>query len=89
VFCRGLSPYDSLGRLDGKRRDISIKCGGVQVCPGDLVYADVDGIVVVPQDIADQVIEKAWHKVRGEDKVREELRSGKSVVETFEKYGIL
>ncbi|MEA3406948.1 MAG: RraA family protein [Chloroflexota bacterium] len=89
VFCTGLIPYDSLGRIDGKARGIPITCGGVHVRPGDLVFGDVDGVVVVPQEIADEVIEKAWEKVQGENKVREELRAGKSVVETFEKYGIL
>jgi len=89
TFCAGLSPYDSQGRMDGKERDIPIVCGGIRVCPGDLVYGDVDGVVVVPQDIADEVIQKSWEKVQGENTVREELRSGASVVKTFEKYGIL
>ncbi len=89
TFCAGLTPYDSLGRMDGKERDIPIECGGVKVNPGDLVYGDVDGVVVVPQEIADEVIAKAWEKVQGESTVREELRSGASVVKTFEKYGIL
>ena len=89
VFCTGLTPYDSMGRLDGKERNIPIVCGGIRVCPRDLLYADVDGIVVVPQGIADEVIARAWEKVQGENKVREELRAGASVVETFQKYGIL
>jgi len=89
VFCKGLSPYDSLGRMDGKERDIPVECGGVRVCPGDLVFGDVDGIVVVPQGIADEVIEKAWQKVQAESTVREELRSGAGVAETFKKYGVL
>ncbi len=89
TFCRGLTPYDSLGRMDVVDRDINIICGGIRVVPGDLVYGDVDGVVVVPQDMVDEVIAKAWEKVKGENTVREELRSGASVVKTFEKYGIL
>lgn len=89
TFCRGLTPYDSLGRMDVVDRDINIICGGIRVVPGDLVYGDVDGVVVVPQDMVDEVIAKAWEKLKGEDTVREELRSGASVVKTFEKYGIL
>ena len=89
TFCVGLSPYDSQGRMDGKERDIPIICGGVRVKPGDLVYGDVDGVVVVPQGIVDEVVAKAWEKVQGENTVREELRAGASVVKTFEKYGIL
>ena len=89
TFCKGLTPYDSLGRMDVVERDIPIICGGIRVVPGDLVYADVDGIVVVPQEMADEVITKAWEKVIGEDTVRMELRAGADVVKTFEKYGIL
>jgi len=89
VFSAGLIPYDSLGRMDGRDIDIPVTCGGVGVSPGDLVYGDVNGVVVVPSDAADEVINRAWEKVQGESKVREELRSGASVVKTFEKYGIL
>jgi regulator of RNase E activity RraA len=89
TFCAGLTPYDSQGRMDGKERDIPIICGGVRVCPGDLVYGDVDGIVVVPKEISGEVITKAWEKVRGEDTARKELRARASVVQTFTKYGVL
>ena len=89
TFCRGLSPYDSLGRMDGKEYDVPIECGGVRVNPGDLIFGDVDGIVVVPQEIFEEVIEKAWEKIQGESKVREELRGGAGVEATFKKYGIL
>jgi regulator of RNase E activity RraA len=89
TFASGLTPYDSLGRMDGKRRNVPITCAGVRVCPGDLVFADVDGVVVVPQEIADEVIAKAWAKVNGESTVRAELKAGASVVETFRKHGIL
>jgi regulator of RNase E activity RraA len=75
--------------MDGKERDIPILCGGIKVHPGDLLYGDVDGVVVVPKEIAPEVIEKAWEKVQGENTVREELRAGAGVVKTFEKYGIL
>jgi len=89
TFCRGLSPYDSLGRMDGKEYDIPVECGNIRVNPGDLVFGDVDGVVVVPQPIVDEVIDKAYQKIQGESKVREELRSGAGVEATFKKYGIL
>ena len=89
TFCTGLTPYDSLGRMDVQETNVPIRCGGIEVRPGDLIFADVDGIVVVPQELAGEVINKAWEKVKGEGKVRDALRSGASVTETFEKYGIL
>lgn len=89
TFCAGLSPLDSLARLDGVACNVPIVCGGVGVCPGDLVFADVDGVVVVPEAVAQEAIALAWTKVQGENTVREELRAGASMVETFKKYGIL
>lgn len=89
TFCRGLSPYDSLGRMDGKEYDIPIECGNIRVVPGDLIFGDIDGVVVVPQEIVEEVIERAWEKIQGENKVRDELRAGAGVEATFKKYGIL
>jgi regulator of RNase E activity RraA len=89
TFCRGLTPYDSLGRMDVVETNVPIRCGGISVRPGDLVFADVDGIVVVPQEVADEAIRKAWEKVKGENKVRDALRAGASVAETFARYRIL
>jgi regulator of RNase E activity RraA len=89
TFCRGLTPYDSLGRMDVVEINAPIHCGGIAVRPGDLVFADVDGTVVVPQEVADEAIRKAWEKVKGENTVRDALRSGASVAETFARYRIL
>jgi regulator of RNase E activity RraA len=89
TFCRGLTPYDSLGRMDVVETNVPINCGGIPVRPGDLIFADVDGALVVPQELAEEAIQKAWEKVNGESKVRDALRAGASVAETFAKYGIL
>jgi regulator of RNase E activity RraA len=89
VFCRGIHPADSLGRLDVDAHDVPIECGGVNVVPGDLVLADADGIVVVPRSIALQVIEAAEQKVRSENLVRAKLAEGMSVTEAFRRYGVL
>lgn len=89
VFCRGIHPADSLGRLDVAAHNVPIVCGGVLVNPGDLVLADFDGIVVVPQSIAAQTLEKAEEKVRGENLVRKKLAEGMSASEAFQRYGIL
>jgi regulator of RNase E activity RraA len=89
VFCRGIHPADSLGRLDVDAHDVPIACGGVNVVPGDLVLADADGIVVVPNLIAIKVIEAAEQKVRSENLVRAKLAEGMSVTEAFRRYGVL
>jgi 4-hydroxy-4-methyl-2-oxoglutarate aldolase len=89
LFVKGTSPYDSKGRTDVIAYQVPIVCGNVLVKPGDIIYADVDGISVIPQEIEDEVIKKALEKVSGENKVREELLSGVSVREVFNKYHIL
>lgn len=89
VFCRGVHPADSLGRLDVAEHDVPIRCGGVLVHPGDLILADDDGAVVVPRAVADQALTLAEEKVRGENLVRDALARGMPVTEAFRKYGIL
>lgn len=89
VFCRGIHPADSLGRIDVTAHDVPIDFGGVRVNPGDLVLADDDGIVFVPRDAAEQAIAQAEEKVRGENLVRVKLAEGMSVAEAFRRYGVL
>jgi regulator of RNase E activity RraA len=89
VFAAGFSPLDSKGRIDGVSHGQPIRVGDCVVRPGDWVFGDVDGIVVVPAALAGQAFPRALEKVRGEDRVREELLKGRSVREVFAEYGIL
>lgn len=89
VFCRGIHPADSLGRLDVLGHNVPINCGGVLVQPGDLVLADYDGVVVVPFDAAEETLRLAEEKVSGENLVRKALAGGMSTTEAFKKFGIL
>ncbi len=59
------------------------------VTPGDWVFGDSDGIVVLPAHLADQGLERALEKVRGENMVRAELAKGRSARQVFAEYGIL
>ena len=49
VFTTGLSPVDSNGRGDVVAYNVPIECGGVTVNPGDIVFGDADGVVIIPQ----------------------------------------
>jgi regulator of RNase E activity RraA len=89
VFAVGISPLDSKGRLDAISRGQPIRIGECVVHPGDYIFGDIDGVVVIPADLADKALPKALEKVTGENQVREELAKGKSVREVFDKYGIL
>jgi len=61
----------------------------VKVSNGDILFGDVDGVVVIPQERAAEVLAKAKEKVAGEDRTRDELRQGRLLREVFEKYRIL
>lgn len=89
VFATGFSPLDSKGRLDAIAFQVPIQIGDCVIHPGDLVMADMDGVVVIPQNLAEQALTAALEKVRGENRVREELAKGRSVKEVFAEYGIL
>lgn len=89
LFVRGFCPYDSKGRIDVIAYQVPIKCGGVLVNPGDYIFGDIDGIVVIPSKIADQVIQKALEKVAGENIVREKLKAGENVKDVYDEFGIL
>jgi 4-hydroxy-4-methyl-2-oxoglutarate aldolase len=89
VFHGGIGPLDSKGRCRMIEMDRPIDCAGVKVCTGDIVMGDVDGVVVIPQAIADEVFARATDKVSRENRTREELRSGRLLSEVYEKYGVL
>jgi regulator of RNase E activity RraA len=89
VFAAGFSPLDSKGRLDGLHHGQPIRIGDCVVRPGDWIFGDVDGVVVVPAELADQAFPRALEKVTGENRVRAELAKGRSVREVFAEYGIL
>lgn len=89
VFHGGIGPLDSKGRGEMMAMDVPVHCGGVRVEPGDLVFGDVDGVVVIPKVAAAETLRLAFEKVEGEDKTREALESGKSLKEVFEEFGIL
>ena len=89
LFCRGVNPMDSKGRIDVIAYDVPVMCGGVLVTPGDIIYADRDGVVVIPESIAEKVIDLTLEKMSMENVVRNEIRSGTSVAEVYAKYGVL
>ncbi len=89
TFAAGRNPLDSKGRCLVAAYDCPIVCDGVTVNKGDTIFADIDGIVVIPVELEQQVVEKALEKARGENIVREELRNGKSLKDVFAEYKIL
>lgn len=67
-----------------------IKFGnGVKVGPGDIVFGDMDGVVIVPKDHERDIIHKAMEKAHGENKVKKAIEGGMSARQAWDTYGIL
>ena len=89
VFSRGRFAQDSAVRTQVVDFRCPIEVGQVSVQPGDLIFGDLDGVVVVPKKVEAEVIERALAKARGEKLVRKEIENGMSSTAAFKKYGIL
>jgi len=89
VFSRGRFAQDAGIRSKVVDFRCPIEICSVQILPGDLVFGDLDGVVVIPRDVEDEVIELAIQKATGEKVVRKAIEAGMSSTEAFRKYGIL
>jgi regulator of RNase E activity RraA len=89
VFYTGIAPVDSQGRGRVMAYDVPVMCGGVLVRSGELVFADFDGVVVIPQDVEQEALRLAGEKVNKESLSRQAILAGKSLKEVFDTYGVL
>ena len=89
VYASGRCVYDSMNRQRVISIDEPVQIDGVTFCSGDLVIADEDGVVVVPQEIEQQAILNAWKKVQDENINRDAIINGMLATEAYKKYGVL
>jgi 4-hydroxy-4-methyl-2-oxoglutarate aldolase len=89
VFSRGRYAQDSSVRTAVTNFRCPIEIGGVWIEPGDLVFADLDGVLIIPQALVNEVIPRALEKARGEKVVRKAIEGGLSATAAFKKFGIL
>ena len=89
VFSMGINPISSKGRVIAVDYACPVELFGVKVNPGDLVVADIDGVVVVPRDVAEDTIEKAFEINASETKTLDELKKGASLHDVYKKYGTI
>ena len=89
VFSRGRFAQDSCVRTQVTNFRCDIEIGGVWVQPGDLIFGDLDGVVVVPRKYEDEVIEKALEKAKKENVVRKAIEAGMSSTAALKKYRVL
>ncbi len=89
VFSRGRFAQDSAVRTQVADFRCPVEIGGVWIEPGDFVFGDLDGVVVVPRALEKEVISRALEKARGEKVVRKAIEEGMSATAAFRKFGIL
>jgi regulator of RNase E activity RraA len=68
---------------------VPLRVGQVNITPGDIVFADLDGVCVVPREAEVEVFTKALEKARGEKKVKQAIEEGLSAAEAFKRFGIM
>lgn len=68
---------------------VPIKMGSTVINPGDIIFGDIDGVLVIPQAEEEEIIKKSYEKATGEKLVGEAIKGGMSAVDSFAKYGIM
>jgi regulator of RNase E activity RraA len=87
VFCRFVTPQDSVPRWEVVERGHEVEIGGVAVATGDYVVADADGVVVIPADLRDEVLAAASEIAGTENEVRAAVREGMAPLDAYDRYG--
>ena len=89
VFSRGLYAQDQGPR--GKVVDFrcAIEVGGVRIASGDLIFADREGVLVIPRAAEDEAIRRALEKAETENRVGDAIRKGMSTVDAFKTFGVM
>jgi regulator of RNase E activity RraA len=87
VFARRISPATSVGRLVSVSKQTPVRCAEVAVHPGDYIVGDLDGVVVVPQAAAEQVIARLKDYDARETKMIEIIKRERSMLKALEIYG--
>jgi regulator of RNase E activity RraA len=89
TFCRGVYAQDQEPRGEVVDFRTPIEIEGVRIAPGDLIFADREGVLVIPSDVESETVAAALAKASTEDKVAIAIRGGMSAREAFETFGVL
>ena len=87
VFTRFVTPEDCTWRWHVTATQVPITIGTVRIEPGDWIVGDADGVVVVPQGVAEDVLTAAEAKAATENEIRDAVRAGMLPLDAFERFG--
>jgi len=68
---------------------VGVECQGVRVSPGDIVFGDLDGVLVIPRAAEEEAIRRALEKASTENRVRDAIQRGMSTLEAFKTFGVM
>lgn len=68
---------------------VAVEINGVRIHPGDIVFGDLDGVLVIPRQAEDEAIRRALEKASTENQVRQAIERGMSTVEAFRTFGVM
>jgi Demethylmenaquinone methyltransferase len=88
VFSMGRDAQGSLYRNQVIRYGCPVEIGNIKINAGDLIFGDIDGVVVIPKEIEEKAITITLEKVRGEKDTRAAIEGGMSAVDAVNKYGV-
>jgi 4-hydroxy-4-methyl-2-oxoglutarate aldolase len=86
VYARAVIPITARGRIMEESFNVVIRLGDVQVRPGDIIVADVNGVVAIPVEKLDEVLGAAEEILKKEEAMVAELRKGVPILEVDQKY---
>lgn len=89
TFSTGCYAQDQGPRGEVADFRVPVTIGRVAVRPGDLIFGDRDGVLVVPREAEEECIRRAFEKLEGENLVRAAIENGMSTVEAFAKFGVM
>jgi 4-hydroxy-4-methyl-2-oxoglutarate aldolase len=92
VYARYRTPVQSIGRWKVNAWQVPVVIRGattqyVQVRPGDFVLGDEDGVIVIPENLVEPVLDEAEKVTAKEREIRRELKAGLSLADALKKYG--
>ena len=83
LYARGVEPLTAVGRLMATGLNVTIKCAGVKIRPGDIIFIDQDGVICIPKSALKTVVEMGEKLFSEENTYEEDIKQGKSLLEVF------
>jgi len=87
IYYRFTSPGDALGRFTVIDYECPVSVGGIRVSPGDYVFGDEDGIVIIPSELTNEILDKAEQVSRNENRIRAAIAENQSLFELYKEFG--